>query len=140
MPFRFSYLFRVHCVCKTQHTKGEPFISCHFIFEVLIRGPKNANTFGNSPQSHNEQISINLSILPVSRVRKFFSKSSFLPHPHCIPQTTSRVEEQHFTKSTFALPFCMCVLRVYTFKFMQPTLNSPAAILLGRGVKNQELN
>lgn len=82
-PFRLSYLFWVHSVCKTQRAKGEAFISHHFIFEVLIRGPKNANTFGNSPQSHNEQIYINLSILPVSRVQAFFTKSSFLPHPCC---------------------------------------------------------
>lgn len=89
-PFRLSYLFWVHSVCKTRHAKGEAFISHHFIFEVLIRGPKNANTFGNSPQSHNEQIYINLSILPVSRVWVVFTKSSFLPHPCCKLWTMSK--------------------------------------------------
>lgn len=51
-----------------------------------------------------------------------------------------QVEEQRFTKSTFTFPFCMSVLKGYTFKFMQPTLNGPVAILLGGGGKKQELN
>jgi len=51
-----------------------------------------------------------------------------------------QIEEQHFKKSTFTLPFCMYLLRGYAFKFMQLTLNCPLAILLGGGGKKQKLN